>query len=98
MDRDEVLRILREHELELKTAGIMHLRLFGSVARGDQRPDSDVDLMAEFEQEKILSLLELARMKIKMEELLGREVDFIEQYALKPRIRARAEAEAINAF
>ncbi|MBS1814816.1 MAG: nucleotidyltransferase family protein [Acidobacteria bacterium] len=98
MNREEVLRILREHEPQLKAAGIVHLRLFGSVARGEQRPDSDVDLMAEFDDERVLSLLDLAKMKIAMEDLLGRDVDFIEQYALKPRIRQRAEAEAVSAF
>ncbi len=49
MDTRSVLLILRENEPELKAAGIAHLRLFGSTARGEASPHSDIELLADFE-------------------------------------------------
>ena len=72
MDKTAVLQILRAHEPELRAAGIVHLRLFGSVARGEQRPDSDVDLMAEFDRTKQLGIFGVVGIKLQLEELLGR--------------------------
>ena len=46
MDKDRIIVILRDHAPELKAAGLVHLRVFGSVARGEASPQSDVDLMA----------------------------------------------------
>jgi hypothetical protein len=54
MDRSTIIAKLREHEPELKAAGIVRLSLFGSVARGDQTPQSDIDLMADFAKTKRL--------------------------------------------
>ena len=49
MDRSYVIRTLRQHEKELKDAGILHLRLFGSLARDEAAEHSDIDLLAEFD-------------------------------------------------
>jgi predicted nucleotidyltransferase len=46
MNREQVIAMLREHETELKAAGVVRLSLFGSTARGDRQPDSDIDLLA----------------------------------------------------
>ena len=50
MDKRAVIETLRRHEPELRAAGIVHLRLFGSVARGEESAQSDVDLMAELDR------------------------------------------------
>jgi predicted nucleotidyltransferase len=50
MNCEQVLATLRAHEPTLKAAGVVHLSLFGSTARGDRRPDSDVDLLAAFDR------------------------------------------------
>jgi hypothetical protein len=60
MDKGSVIETLRRHEPELKAAGIVHLRLFGSVARGEESPQSDVDLMADFDRSKCLTLFDMA--------------------------------------
>ena len=52
MDRRQVISKLREHRDELTAAGIVHLRVFGSVARGEANDSSDVDLIAEFDNKK----------------------------------------------
>jgi predicted nucleotidyltransferase len=50
MERDEVIATLRAHEREIRAAGVVRLSLFGSTVRGEDRPDSDIDLLAGFDQ------------------------------------------------
>jgi predicted nucleotidyltransferase len=66
MDRDNILAKLRAHEQELKHAGIVRLSLFGSAARGDARPDSDVDLLAAFEARRRISLLDVVHIQMRL--------------------------------
>jgi len=98
MNREQVLATLRAHEPTLKAVGVLHLSLFGSTARGDGRPDSDVDLLAAFDQTRRISLLDVAGIGIQLAELLGQPVDLIEEGTLKPRVRRTVEAEAVRAF
>jgi predicted nucleotidyltransferase len=63
-DTSVIIEKLREHEVELKAAGIVVLSVFGSVARGDATAQSDVDLMGDFDQDKDLSVFDLAGLKI----------------------------------
>jgi predicted nucleotidyltransferase len=69
------------------------VRLFGSAARGDDRPDSDVDLLVDFDIDS--SLFDLIRLVRELEELLGRPVDVVSTGGLKARDK-RIEAEAID--
>ena len=69
------------------------VRLFGSVARGDDRTDSDIDLLVDFDRES--SLFDLIRLTRELEELLGRPVDVISTGGLKER-DTRIEAEAVD--
>jgi hypothetical protein len=94
MDRDHVITTLRAHERELKAVGIVRLRLFGSVARGES--GNDVDLVADFD--KALSLLDLVRLENQLSDLLGRPVDLAQERMLKPRVRANVDREAMLAF
>ena len=98
MNREQVLATLRAHEPTLKAAGVVRLSLFGSTARGDRRPDSDIDLLAAFDQTRRISLLDVAGIEIQLSELLGQPVDLIEEGTLKPRVRSAVEAEAVRAF
>ena len=83
MDRDRVIAKLREHEPELKAAGIVHLRLHGSVARGEASEASDVDLIAEFDATMPLSLLDMAGLENRLADLLGVAVDLSPAKMLK---------------
>ncbi|HWD97950.1 MAG TPA: nucleotidyltransferase family protein [Bryobacteraceae bacterium] len=94
MDRDAVIATLRAHAPELKAAGIVRLRLFGSVARGEV--GNDVDLVAEFD--RALSLIDLVGLENRLSDLLGRKVDLAQDKMLKPRVRANVEREAVLAF
>ena len=98
MNCEQVLATLRAHEPTLKAVGVVHLSLFGSTARGDRRPDSDVDLLAAFDRTRRISLLDVAGIEIQLSELLGQPVDLIEEGTLKPRVRRTVEAEAVRAF
>jgi predicted nucleotidyltransferase len=62
--------------------GVSNLRVFGSVARGDARPESDIDLLVDVEPSR--SLLELAGLLIELQEILGVRVDIVEASALRP--------------
>jgi predicted nucleotidyltransferase len=98
MEKQAVLEKLRAHEPELRAAGIVHLRLFGSVARGQQTAESDVDLLADLHPEKKLSLLGLVHLHHQVEDMLGFKVDFSVADHLRPQIRERVLKEAVHAF
>jgi predicted nucleotidyltransferase len=98
MDKSEVIAKLREHEPELKAAGVTRLALFGSVARGEASVQSDVDLMAEFDSGREFSLLDRVRLENRLADLLGVPVDLTPANSLKDGIRERAAREAVLAF
>ena len=97
-EADEVIAILRAHEPELRAAEIKRLSLFGSVARGDAGPDSDVDLAAELDRTARIGLIELIGLEQRLEELVGRKVDLLPEPVEKARLRAKIERDGKRAF
>ena len=94
MNRDEILETLRTHRDELrKRFGVKSLAIFGSVARDEAGPDSDVDILVEFEGRATFD--RYMGLKFFLEDLLGRRVDLVTRKALKPRLRPYVEQEAI---
>jgi predicted nucleotidyltransferase len=83
--REDILRIAAQH-------GAHNVRVFGSVARGEARPDSDVDLLVDMEAGR--SLFDLGGLLMDLQALLGREVDVVTDKGLRDRIRARVLREA----
>lgn len=73
---------------------VRELSLFGSRARGDERPDSDFDLLVDFRPDSGIDLFAYARMQVDLEELIGSKVDLVEKAGLKKFIRDRVLAEA----
>lgn len=98
MDRNLVIQKLRQYEPELKAAGIVHLRLHGSVARGEASKSSDVDLIADFDPAKPLSLLDMVGLENRLSDLLGTHVDLSSAHMLKAPVAAKAANEAVLAF
>ena len=90
-------RRVRRHRHDLIAAaaahGVQNLRVFGSVARGEDRPGSDVDLLADLPPG--LSLFGLGRLEAELEGILGTRVDLIPAGDLKPGVRARVERDLI---
>ena len=98
MQRDEVLAVLKAHEAELRARGVARVALFGSLARGDARPDSDVDLMVEIDPAAGLDLWRYAGVVEFIRELFHGPVDVADRAAMYPEIRRAAERDAIHAF
>src|SRR5687767_4091442 len=73
--------------------GASNVRLFGSLARGDYKPESDIDILIELEPGR--SLFDMVGLGMKLEEMLGRKVDVFTEKSLKERVRHRAVREAI---
>jgi uncharacterized protein len=97
MTRDEAIEILKRHEAELRALGVQHLYLFGSTARGDAKPDSDVDLFFDHERGK-LGLYRLMDVQERAAEILGRKADIMTRGSLHPVLRERIEASALQVF
>lgn len=93
--RDDALRILGEHRDEIAARGVRTLSIFGSVARDEARPESDVDVL--IEPSGPISYFELFDLQTYLEELLGRHVDLFTPNSLHPMIRAQVTREAIRA-
>ena len=89
------LEILRHYQTELQELGVKSLKLFGSVARGEARPESDIDILVEFT--KPIGLLAFIRLKHRLSDLLGRPVDLVTPAALKSPLREHILHEAPNA-
>jgi predicted nucleotidyltransferase len=98
MNKEEVISKLQAHEPELKAAGIVRLAVFGSVARGDNSPESDVDLLADFDKTKRYTLLTMGRLENRLSDLLGRRVDLSSPEWLKESVKSQALREAVVAF
>ena len=97
MDRDEVIGILRAHEAELRARGVEHLRLFGSVARGDQTPESDVDVALEIRPEVRLGFA-LGGIQMDLSAWLAVKVDVLLLRSARPALKEQVLREAVDAF
>ena len=94
MDRDQTLALLTEHKPALaERFGVRRLALFGSVARGTAREDSDVDILVGFDQPPTPSAF--FGVQFYIEDLLGRPVDLVTETALRPQLRPYVERDAI---
>jgi predicted nucleotidyltransferase len=87
MNRETFFERISPHRAELARAGVRRLGVYGSVARGEAGPDSDVDVLVEFEHPP--DLYEFAALRDRLAEILGRPVDLATPQGLKARLRAR---------
>ena len=93
MKRDDVLRLLSSHQNRLTQYDVKSLAIFGSVARDEAQPNSDVDILVEFEGPSTFdSYMDL---KFFLEEILEHPVDLVTRQAIKPLMKPYIEAEAI---
>lgn len=96
-DAPDALRQVRAHATALRALltahGASRIEVFGSVARGDDHPDSDIDLLVDLTP--TVSVFDLLRMQSAAEALLGRAVDIVPRAGLKPDVAAAIRREAI---
>ena len=98
MNREEILARLRENEAALRSRGVCHAALFGSRARGDQRPDSDTDILIDFDPTKRITVFDYAGIKSEIAALFDGPVGVVNRESLKPYLRPLAAADAVYAF
>ena len=98
MNRQQILARLKENEVALRARGVAHIALFGSRARDNQRPDSDTDIMIEFDPSTRVTVFDYAGLKEYVAALFDGPVDVVNRDGLKPSIKPVATADAIYAF
>jgi predicted nucleotidyltransferase len=98
MNSQEIIDRLRENEAALRARGVAHAALFGSRARGDERPDSDTDIMVELDPEAHVTLFDYVGLKEYVASLFEGSVDVVNREGLKPYVRPTATSDAIYAF
>jgi predicted nucleotidyltransferase len=98
MDTQEILTRLMENEAALKARGVSHAALFGSRARGDNRPDSDIDILIDLAPEAPIGVWEYAGLEAYIADLFEGPVDVVSRETLKPHIRPAATTDAVCAF
>jgi len=98
MNSQDALETLRRSEPALRARGVRRAAVFGSVARGENRPDSDLDIMIEIDPEAHLTVFDYAGLKDYIAELFDGPVDVVDRDLLKAHVRPGAANDAIYAF
>jgi predicted nucleotidyltransferase len=95
---NDVLQTLRDHENELKQLGASHAAVFGSVARGEAKPSSDIDVLVDLDPERPMGVFQYARLKLYIDEILDGAGDVVNRRTLKPLLRDSILHDAVDAF
>lgn len=98
MKRSETIARLKAHAAAIRALGATSLYLFGSVARDEASPASDLDLFIDYDPEKRFSLIDLVGIKLFLEDELNTQVDVTTRNSLHPRLKDRIQQSAIRIF
>jgi predicted nucleotidyltransferase len=102
MHREQAISVLRDYEPELKALGVVSASVFGSVARDDARPDSDVDVVVrlsdDFSEGGFDYFGRMEELEQRLSVILGRKVDGIAEPVRKERLRAEIDRDRVFAF
>jgi uncharacterized protein len=93
-----VIRTLKAHRAELERMGVRHAAVFGSLARGEETPESDVDILIETDSAVVRSLFAYGGIQQSLEEWIGRPVDLAGKERLRRGAAVEAQRDAIHAF
>lgn len=93
-----VVQRLKATEPELRRRGVAHLSVFGSLARGEARDDSDIDIAVEIEAGRSFSLIRMEDTRLLLEDVLGRPVDLGEVESFRPAVQAAFEQDQVKVF
>jgi predicted nucleotidyltransferase len=94
----DTVALLQDHEVELHQRGVRHVAVFGSVARGDARPDSDTDILIELAPTHPLGLFAYASLTRYITDLVGAPADVVNRQTVKPLLRETIGREAVDVF
>ena len=95
---DRVVAAIQAHEPELRAAGIHALSIFGSVARGEEQADSDVDVVVSLDPDAHVGLVRLIALERRLTKLLGRTVQMLPEPFDSPRLRSNLERDRQRVF
>jgi predicted nucleotidyltransferase len=101
MTRDQIIAKLKWRKADIKAKGVVHLALFGSRMRGDHRADSDLDVLVDIDPAlQRFSLIDLAGVKVRLDEILGLDTNIVERRTIKPgsRFAERISDDIIEVF
>ncbi len=98
IDREEIIATLRTHQAELRRRGVRHAALFGSLARGESKRTSDIDILIELDPQAPLGLFEYVGITQYLADLFPVRVDVANRSSLKPLVRPSVERDALYAF
>jgi uncharacterized protein len=94
----DALWALRAHEPDLRRRGIIHASIFGSVARGQTGPESDIDVLVDLDPAHQMGVFEYARLELDLGTILGSSCDLVNRDTLDPFLRESILRETIDAF
>jgi uncharacterized protein len=98
MNSSEAIETLRKSQRALRERGVLHAALFGSMARGDNRVGSDIDIMVEIDPAARMTVFDYVGLKEYIAGLFDGPVDVVNRDALKSHVRPAATADAVYAF
>lgn len=98
VEKNSVIRTLRRNRGQLQRMGVRHVALFGSTARGDAGPESDLDLMVDIDPQAVLGVYEYVSVVQFLQSLFPGPVDVSNLEAQRPHVRETAARDAAYAF
>jgi uncharacterized protein len=97
-DLDSVLETLRAHETDLRRLGVAHAAVFGSLARGEARPESDIDVLVDLDEDRPMGIFEYARLKLYISDLFDVRSEVVNRRTVRPLLEANILHDAVHAF
>ena len=98
MTKAEALAVLKRREADIRQLGINRLSIFGSTARGDETPESDVDLAASLDPNRAIGLFEFVDIEQQLERMLGKKVDLVTEPVRKARLQTEIDRDRVFVF
>jgi uncharacterized protein len=98
MNTQDAIATLRRYETMLRARAVTHAAVFGSVARGENRPDSDLDIMIDIDPDAHVTLFDYVELESYIASLFDVPVDVIDRDALKPHLRTPVQRDVVYAF
>lgn len=98
MSKETIIQTLKSAEAALRARGVNHAALFGSIARGEAGPTSDIDILVDLDPTIVRTMFDYAGVKNYIAEMFDGAVDVVDREGLKPHVRPSAVADAVTAF